>query len=72
VISWLTARSGLAVDAVQPPAGGRAPGWRAGVVVARRPEEPAGEIGRAAPADSDRYGVKNPVAVYSLPLAGPV
>lgn len=37
LISWLIARSGLAVDAVQLPAGGRAPGWRSGLVVARRP-----------------------------------
>ena len=36
LISWLIVRSGLDIDAVQPPAGGRAPGWRAGVVVARR------------------------------------
>jgi len=36
LISWLLARGGIAVDAVRPPAGGRAPGWRAGVVVARR------------------------------------
>jgi hypothetical protein len=36
VISWLIARSRLAVEAVHPPAGGRAPGWHAGLVVARR------------------------------------
>jgi hypothetical protein len=36
LISWLLERSGLAVDAVQPPAGGRAPGWHAGIAVARR------------------------------------
>lgn len=36
VISWLLARSGIAVDAIRPPAGGRAPGWEAGLVVARR------------------------------------
>jgi hypothetical protein len=36
VISWLIARSGIAVESIQPPAGGRAPGWRAGLVVARR------------------------------------
>jgi hypothetical protein len=36
VVAWLIARSGLAVDAVHPPAGGRAPGWRAGRLVARR------------------------------------
>ena len=34
--SWLLARSGLDPDAVAPPAHGRAPGWRAGIVVARR------------------------------------
>ena len=34
--SWLLARSGLDPDLVAPPAHGRAPGWRAGIVVARR------------------------------------
>jgi hypothetical protein len=34
--SWLIARGGLDVELVHPPAGGRAPGWRAGLVVARR------------------------------------
>jgi hypothetical protein len=34
--SWLIARSGLDVDSVQLPPGGRAPGWRAGIVMARR------------------------------------
>ena len=46
LISWLIARSGLAVDAVRPPAGGRAPGWRAGVVVARRQETQPDRIRR--------------------------
>jgi hypothetical protein len=36
LISWLIARSGLHVESVHPPAGGRAPGWRAGLVVAGR------------------------------------
>ncbi len=35
-VSWLVATSGLDVDAIRPPSGGRAPGWAAGVVVARR------------------------------------
>ena len=35
-ISWLLVRSGLDVSAIHPPAGGRAPGWHAGLVVARR------------------------------------
>ena len=34
-ISWLIARSGLDVDAIRPPVGGRTPGWRAGIVIAR-------------------------------------
>jgi hypothetical protein len=38
VISWLIARSDLDADSVQPPAGGRAPGWDAGLVVALRPK----------------------------------
>jgi hypothetical protein len=34
VISWLLARSGLPIRDIHPPAGGRAPGWLAGVAVA--------------------------------------
>jgi hypothetical protein len=36
VVSWLVAASGLDVESIRPPAGGRAPGWAAGVLVARR------------------------------------
>jgi hypothetical protein len=36
MISWLIARTGLDVDSIKPPAGGRAPGWNAGVVAAAR------------------------------------
>jgi hypothetical protein len=46
LISWLIALSGLDVDAIHPPAGGRAPGWRAGVVVARRQETSPDWAGR--------------------------
>jgi hypothetical protein len=35
VISWLLARSGLPAEAIGPPAGGRAPGWQAGLLAAR-------------------------------------
>jgi hypothetical protein len=35
-ISWLLECSGLDTDAIHPPAGGRAPGWNAGLIVARR------------------------------------
>ena len=36
MISWLIARTGLDIESIKPPAGGRAPGWNAGVVVAAR------------------------------------
>ena len=36
VISWLLARAGLPVQDVSLPPDGRAPGWEAGIVVARR------------------------------------
>ena len=41
LISWLITCSGLDVQAVHPPAGGRAPGWGAGVVVAHRDLTPS-------------------------------
>jgi hypothetical protein len=36
VISWLLERAGLAAGDLKPPQGGRAPGWMAGLRVARR------------------------------------
>jgi hypothetical protein len=36
VIAWALVRSGLDAAAITPPAGGRAPGWNAGIVVAQR------------------------------------
>ena len=36
VTSWLLERSGLPTDRIRPPVGGRAPGWEAGLVLARR------------------------------------
>ena len=41
-ISWLLARSGLDVESIPLPIGGRAPGWRAGIVIARRQHTPKG------------------------------
>ena len=35
-VAWLLAQAGVDVDAVRPPAGGRAPGWAAGLELARR------------------------------------
>jgi hypothetical protein len=36
VIAWVIARSAIDTGPVRPPAGGRAPGWQAGLLVARR------------------------------------
>lgn len=36
VVAWALARSGHDMDAIRPPAGGRAPGWEAGLELARR------------------------------------
>jgi len=36
IISWVLTRAGADVEAIRPPAGGRAPGWNAGIAVARR------------------------------------
>lgn len=51
-ISWLLVRGGLDVDSIRPPAGGRAPGWNAGLVAAARglqwtPEDPTAIAARA-------------------------
>jgi hypothetical protein len=35
-ISWLLARSGLDVESILLPSGGRAPGWNAGIAIAQR------------------------------------
>jgi hypothetical protein len=44
--SWLLARAGVDTDQIQPPSGGRAPGWDAGLVVARREMGPRSSPGR--------------------------
>jgi hypothetical protein len=36
IIAWALASSGIDAESIRPPAGGRAPGWHAGLVVARR------------------------------------
>jgi hypothetical protein len=36
VVAWVITRAGLDIDSINPPSGGRAPGWKAGRVVAAR------------------------------------
>lgn len=43
VISWLLARSGLHMEGIRPPHGGRAPGWDTGIAVSTTGRQ--GEIG---------------------------
>jgi hypothetical protein len=38
VTAWVIARSGMDVESICPPPAGRAPGWHAGLEVARRQE----------------------------------
>jgi hypothetical protein len=45
LVSWLLVRSGLDVEAVHPPEGGRAPGWHAGIVAAHRDRAEASQLG---------------------------
>lgn len=42
VVAWTLTNAGVDVDALSPPPGGRAPGWAAGVAVARRGTTAAG------------------------------
>jgi hypothetical protein len=44
VVAWVLTRAGLDASALTPPSGGRAPGWRAGLVVAAR-SAPVGSPG---------------------------
>jgi hypothetical protein len=39
-VSWLITRCGIDVESIRPPLRGRAPGWRAGIVIARRQPPP--------------------------------
>ena len=53
--SWLLERAGVDTDQLQPPSGGRAPGWDAGLVVARRETGPSPRADReAAPRSPSR------------------
>jgi hypothetical protein len=73
LISWLIARSGLDVESIQPPLGGRAPGWRAGIIMARRQQaESAHPRVRAEPPVGERealtWSVRHGVASAAHPL----
>lgn len=46
IIAWVLVRSGVDAGSIQPPAGGRAPGWDAGLVVANRKDHRCHSKGR--------------------------
>jgi hypothetical protein len=48
IVAWVIARSGIDTETIHPPPGGRAPGWRAGLVVAHRPDEEEAQTVEAA------------------------
>jgi hypothetical protein len=52
VVAWLIATAGLTVGLAHPPAGGRDPGWDAGLEVARRSGAPARGSYRLRPSSS--------------------
>jgi hypothetical protein len=52
VISWLIACSGLDIESIRPPLGGRAPGWRAGIVMARRQQRASAASIRSPSSDA--------------------
>lgn len=52
LISWLLVRGGLDAESIPLPQGGRAPGWEAGIVVARR--QTRSEARDRAPVGEDR------------------
>jgi hypothetical protein len=45
MMSWVITRAGMEVESIKPPGGGRAPGWRAGIMVARRDQARASDVG---------------------------
>ncbi len=62
VVAWLLARSGVDTTSIQPPEGGRAPGWHAGLLAADRPSgsetgmNSAPALPHQTPAWLDRHG----------------
>jgi hypothetical protein len=53
LISWLLARTGLDVESIPLPLGGRAPGWQAGIAIARRQQARAARSARLAQRHGD-------------------
>jgi hypothetical protein len=61
LVAWLLSQSGIDAEGVHPPAGGRAPGWHAGLVAARQASTRAEAPSSAASAS--RTGTKRPTKI---------
>ena len=59
VISWLLVQSGQNMEAIQPPPGGRAPGWDAGTAIANRSHQRHLDVHRARSGSSRTTGACN-------------
>jgi hypothetical protein len=59
VIAWVIASSGIETESIRPPTGGRAPGWKAGLVVARRQDEEASWVDGADGSTIDTTPLKS-------------
>jgi hypothetical protein len=77
VIAWLIARSGIDVQSIHPPTAGRAPGWKAGLVVAQRQEAEMARAHRterapgAGDVDSKRRGANGDISPTRAPRGIP-
>jgi hypothetical protein len=72
VVAWLIAKAGLAADQLRPPPRGRAPGWHAGLEVARRTVGPiAASRSTADLLDAEGDGGHGPIAAVDadVPVA---
>jgi hypothetical protein len=73
VIAWLLARSDLPTDAIRPPPGGRAPGWRAGLTMAHRSPSTTGTaagIGSGVSSPARSHLRRGPDGPDRAPLVG--
>ena len=68
VVGWLIATAGIPTDTVHPPQRGRAPGWRAGLVVASRGAASGSPYSSATPS-SPISTSSNPLGALAIALA---
>jgi hypothetical protein len=66
ITSWLLASSGVPMESARPPAGGRAPGWDAGIVVARQQERTHAPAVASARSASSKAGGRT-ISDHNLP-----